>query len=160
MRAHYTTTGVLSVLVKDSDVGIGTYDADGGEWIPAVDEMLDSAGFVRTGDWAGDYAPVAYVRYDGETRIENLERGVNGTGTGWTWEKWIWSEAPGVWNDMVKDWRPGWRITRQRTDSRYQGLWTWLEGDARWNQVLGHLQYHLPEDEAKALAKIKSGARF
>jgi hypothetical protein len=56
--ATYTETGLLSITEDGTHLEVGTFDADGGEWIAPVDAMLAEAGFVRTGDWVGDDAPV------------------------------------------------------------------------------------------------------
>jgi hypothetical protein len=56
--ATYAETGDLSLTIDGVPVAAGTFDADGGEWVGPVDAMLAEAGYVRTGDWSGDTAPV------------------------------------------------------------------------------------------------------
>lgn len=56
--ATYTADGQLYVTIDGGECAVGTFDADGGEWIAAVDAMLAEAGYRRTGDWDGDTAPV------------------------------------------------------------------------------------------------------
>jgi hypothetical protein len=56
--ATYTTEGHLTVDVDGSYSDLGYFDADGAEWVAGVDAMLAEAGYLRTGDWDGDVAPV------------------------------------------------------------------------------------------------------
>lgn len=57
--ATYTAEGHLSITTEDGvEITVGTFDADGGEWLAPVDAMLAEASWARTGDWAGDEAPV------------------------------------------------------------------------------------------------------
>lgn len=54
MIATYTNEGYISV----DGTQLGTYDADGGEWIHGVDAVLARHGFKRIGNWDGDNATV------------------------------------------------------------------------------------------------------
>lgn len=58
MFATYTDTGHLTVTDSGVDAYLGDIDADGGEWAALVDQRLAEHGYVRTGSWAGDAAPV------------------------------------------------------------------------------------------------------
>lgn len=63
LTATYAETGEITVIetLDDGshlDRDLGTLDANDGEWTGPVDEILDRFGYIRTGDWDGDVAPV------------------------------------------------------------------------------------------------------
>ena len=73
--AIYTQTGIISVDDDGTEIPVVTYDADGGEWIAAVDAQLVTSGFVRIGRWDGDRAP---VRWEGRSRGAAIESAQHG----------------------------------------------------------------------------------
>jgi hypothetical protein len=49
----YTAEGDLFIAEPGTDVtdAIGHFDADGGEWVAAIDGLLVVGGYERTGEW-------------------------------------------------------------------------------------------------------------
>jgi hypothetical protein len=60
LTATYTQEGDLSVEwpYESDDKDLGTFDADGGEWVEHVDAMLTAEGYKRVTDWDGDTCQV------------------------------------------------------------------------------------------------------
>lgn len=123
--ATYTDTGHLTITIDGVEMTVGTFDADGGEWIAPVDALLAKAGYRRTGDWGGDNAPIEplvtseTVRHGGPQRVLYSEDGL-----------------------MRADWEP----IRPRQQGQFCLWYRYDEADPEWHCTNSWTMAHGPDE--------------